>query len=97
MVGMVAKSGEKVHYCLLDKNGGSYYIQSMTATAQLLREIETMPEATAVEVLDFAKFIKGRHAPARPYDGISIKDAHGIFKDLKGMDTTFERDEDDRY
>jgi predicted nucleic-acid-binding protein len=26
----------------------------------------------------------------------SIKDAYGIFKDLKGMDTTIERDEEDR-
>ena len=62
-----------------------------------MKEIETMPEEIAVEVLDFAKFIKGRHTPARPYNGIAIKDAYGIFKDLKGMDTHFERDEDDRY
>ena len=55
-----------------------------------------MPEETAVEVLDFAKFIKGRHTPVRPYNGIAIKDAYGIFKDLKGMDTTIERDEEDR-
>jgi hypothetical protein len=68
----------------------------MTATAQLLREIETMPEETAVEVLDFAKFLKGRHTPARPYNGLAIKDSQGIFKDLKGMDTTIERDEEDR-
>ena len=44
----------------VDKIGGRYYIQSMTATAQLLREIETMPEETAVEVLDFAKFLKSK-------------------------------------
>jgi hypothetical protein len=61
-----------------------------------LREIETMPEETAVEVLDFAKFIKGRHTPARSLTGIAIEDAYGIFKDLKGMDTTIERVEEDR-
>ena len=55
-----------------------------------------MPEAAAAEVLDFAMFIKGRHTPAKPHNGIAIKDAYGIFKDLKGMDTTIERDEEDR-
>jgi len=30
----------------------------MTTAALLLREIETMPEETAVQVLDFAKFFK---------------------------------------
>jgi hypothetical protein len=30
----------------------------MTTAALLLREIETMPEETAVQVLDFAKFLK---------------------------------------
>ena len=69
----------------------------MTTTAILLREIETMPEAVAAEVLDFAMFIKGRHTPAITKGTVnmnvpSIKDAHGIFKDLKGMDTTIERD-----
>ena len=85
----------------VDKSGGHYYIHSMTSTAQLLREIETMPEEAAAEVLDFALFIKGKYAPAQPF-GVdkpsvpSIKDAHGIFRDLKGMDTTIERDEEDR-
>jgi len=55
-----------------------------------------MPEAAAAEVLDFAMFIKGRHTPAQPHNGIAIKDAYGIFKELKGMDTTIERDEEDR-
>jgi hypothetical protein len=73
----------------------------MTTTAQLLREIETMPEEAAVEVLDFAMFIKGRHTPLQPMRTVNltvplIKDAYGIFKDLKGMDTTIERDEEDR-
>jgi len=68
----------------------------MTATAQLLREIETMPEETAVEVLDFAKFLKGKQAGAVKLNVPKTKDAYGIFKDLKGMDTTIERDEEDR-
>jgi len=65
----------------------------MTTTAQLLREIETMPEETAVELLDFAMFLKSKHTSAQPCNGIAIKDAYGIFK---GIDTHFERDEDDR-
>ena len=55
-----------------------------------------MPEAAAAQVLDFAMFIKGRHTPAQSYNVIAIKDAYGIFKELKGMDTTIERDEEDR-
>jgi hypothetical protein len=31
----------------------------MSAAAILMREIETMPEEVAVEVLDFAMFLKG--------------------------------------
>jgi len=70
----------------------------MTTAALLLREIETMPEETAVQVLDFAKFLKSRHSPMQPVGTAnltvpSIKDAYGIFK---GIDTHFERDEDDR-
>jgi len=64
----------------------------MTATAQLLREIETMPEAAAAEVLDFAMFIKGRQTLSKQ-PRIATKDAYGIFK---GINTHFERDEDDR-
>jgi len=60
-----------------------------------------MPEEAAAEVLDFAMFIKGRYTPAQlmgtPNLTVpTIKDAYGIFKDLKGMDTTIERDEEDR-
>jgi hypothetical protein len=66
----------------------------MTTTAMLLREIETMPEEAAVEVLDFAMFIKSKKTPARPYNRIAIQDAYGIFKELKGMDTAIEREED---
>ena len=68
----------------------------MTTTDLLLREIETMPEETAAQVLDFAMFLKGKHTSAQPYNRIAIQDAYGIFKDLKGIDTTIERDEEDR-
>jgi hypothetical protein len=70
----------------------------MTTAALLLREIETMPEETAAQVLDFAKFLKSKHTPAQPVGTANltvpaIKDAYGIFK---GIDTHFERDEEDR-
>ena len=60
-----------------------------------------MPEKDAAEVLDFAMFIKSRHTPAQPAETVNltvpaIKDAYGIFRELKGMDTTIERDEEDR-
>jgi len=73
----------------------------MTNAAILLREIETMPEEIAAQVLDFAMFIKSKHTSAQSEGTArptvpSIKDAYGIFKDLKGKDTTIERDEEDR-
>ena len=68
----------------------------MTIVAQILKEIETMSEEEAAQVLDFAKSLNHRHIYAKPKNSISIKDAYGIFKDLKGMDTAIERDEDDR-
>ena len=73
----------------------------MTTAAILLREIETMPEAAAAEVLDFTMFIKGKHTSVQPVGTVKltvpmIKDAYGIFKELKGIDTTIERDEEDR-
>jgi len=55
-----------------------------------------MPEAAAAEVLNFVMFIKGKHTPVQPRKGMAIKDAYGIFKELKGMDTAIERDEEDR-
>ena len=61
-----------------------------------MREIETMPEEAAVEVLNFAMYLKSKHPLVQPNHRTAIKDAYGIFKDLKGMDTTIERDEEDR-
>jgi hypothetical protein len=68
----------------------------MTTAALLLREIETMSEESAAEVLDFARFLRSKHTPVQPNNGIAIKDAYGLFKELKGMDTTIERDKEDR-
>ena len=68
----------------------------MVATATLMKEIETLPEESVAEALNYIVFLKNK-----PYENpirkrISIKDARGIFKDLKGMDTTVEREEDER-
>ena len=68
----------------------------MTTTAILFKELETLPEGAAVEVLDFVMFMKKKHNSEQQNKRISIKDAYGIFKDLKGVDTTIERDEEDR-
>jgi len=66
----------------------------MNTTAILIKEIETMPEEAAVQVLDFVMFLKNRHSLPQSPNSISIKDAFGIFKDLKGKDTVIERDDD---
>ena len=66
----------------------------MTCAALLLKEIETMPEETAAQVLDFAMFIKSKKPQTRPHNRIAIQDAYGIFRELKGMDTTIEREDD---
>ena len=65
----------------------------MTTTALLMREVEALPDERAVEVLDFARFLRSKQTPSKPHKAASIKDAYGIFK---GIDTHFERDEDDR-
>jgi len=68
----------------------------MTTTAILMREINTMSEEAAVELLDFAMFLKNKYTTVQPKHQISIQDAYGIFKDLKGIDATIDRDEEDR-
>jgi hypothetical protein len=65
----------------------------MTANTLLIKEIETMPEETAVELLDFAMFLKNKQSSSKQPYSIAAKDAYGIFK---GINTHFERDEDDR-
>jgi hypothetical protein len=66
----------------------------MAATATLMQEIETLSEESVTEVLDFVAFLKNKSFENSKSKRISIEDAHGIFKDLKGMDTTIERNED---
>jgi hypothetical protein len=64
----------------------------MTTTAMLMKEIETLPEESVSEALDFIIFLK-RKKYTKQTKKISIEDAYGIFK---GIDTHFERDEEDR-
>ena len=61
----------------------------------LMKEIETLPEEFMAEALDFIVFLKKRRGITQTKK-ISIEDAYGIFKDLKGMDTTIEREDADR-
>jgi hypothetical protein len=68
----------------------------MTVATTLIKEIETLPEESVAEVIDFIVFLKNKSFEACKPKRISTKDARGIFKDLKGMDTTIERDEEDR-
>jgi hypothetical protein len=66
----------------------------MTTSAMLMQEIETLPEEAATEVLDFVVSLKKKRKTAKTTtNGISIENAYGIFK---GIDTHFERDEEDR-
>jgi hypothetical protein len=65
----------------------------MTTATMLMREIETLPDESVAEVLDFVVFLKKRRKAAKSLNKISIEDAYGIFK---GIDTHFEREEEDR-
>jgi len=64
----------------------------MTTATMLMKEIETLPEEYTAEALDFIVFLKNRKNISQAKK-ISIDDAYGIFK---GIDTHFERDEEDR-
>jgi len=70
----------------------------MTTATMLMKEIETLPEESMAEALNFILFLKNKSPIEPPKRGkISIKDARGIFKDLRGkMDATIEREEEDR-
>ena len=65
----------------------------MTTAAMLKREIERLPEESMAEALDFVRFLRNKPIRASNPSNISIEDAYGIFK---GIDTHFEREEDDR-
>jgi len=66
--------------------------QKMTTTATLMKEIETLSEESMAEVLNLIVSLKKRSVPKQTKK-ISMDEAYGIFK---GIDTHFERDEDDR-
>lgn len=68
----------------------------MTTAAMLIREIEALSEESMEEALDFVRFLRNKPIRTVNPSSISIEDAYGIFKDLKGMDTTIEREEEDR-
>ena len=65
----------------------------MLAVKEVFSEIETLPKEYLPEVLDFVVFLKKRKKTAKSLNKISIEDAYGIFK---GIDTRFEREEEDR-
>jgi len=60
-----------------------------------------MPEETISEVLNFTLFLKNKTVEISNPKQISMiepkrKSMFGAFSDLKGMDTTIEREEEDR-
>jgi len=63
----------------------------MVTAVTLMKEIETLSEESVAVAFDFVVFLKSREKPRK--DKISIEDAYGIFK---GIDTSFEREEEDR-
>ena len=65
----------------------------MATTELLLKEIETLPEESVAEALNYIIFLKSKPYETPRRKRMSIEDAHGIFNDLKGMDTTIEREE----
>ena len=69
----------------------SYKELEMVAAATLMKEIETLSEESVAEALDFIVFLKSKEKPRATK--MSIEDAYGIFK---GIDTHFEREEEDR-
>ena len=71
----------------------------MTTAATLMKEIETLPEEYMEAALSFILALKNKPSHIEPpkRGKISIEEAHGIFSDLRGkMDSTIERDEEDR-
>jgi len=64
----------------------------MATTAILMKEIETLPEEFAVEVLDFVLFLRTRK-PATEFKKPQSKSMFGSFP---GISTDIEREEEDR-
>jgi len=67
----------------------------MTTAAMLMKEIETLPDEYMAEAFDLIVSLKNKsvETSTRRLGKISIEEAYGIFK---GIDTHFERDEEDR-
>jgi hypothetical protein len=64
-----------------------------------MKEIETLPEESMEEALNLILTLKNKPSHIEPpmRGKISIEDAYGIFKDLRGkIDSTIEREEEDR-
>jgi hypothetical protein len=64
-----------------------------------MKEIETLPEEYMGAVLSFILALKNKPSSIEPpkRGKISIKEAHGIFRDLRGkIDATIDREEEDR-
>jgi hypothetical protein len=93
-----AKSNTLLSCRLNETQGRQRYLRriKMTTAAMLMREIETLPEESMSEALDFIVFLKNKSFEVCKSKRISTKNARGIFKDLKGMDTTIEREDADR-
>jgi len=64
----------------------------MSATAILMNEIESLPEESVAEVLDFVLFLRTRR-PIVESEKPKVKSMYGAFP---GLDPHFERDEEDR-
>jgi hypothetical protein len=64
----------------------------MTTAAMLMKEVETLPQEYVEQILDFTIFLKKKKSLEKSAR-ISIEDAYGIFK---GINTSFEREEEDR-
>jgi hypothetical protein len=66
----------------------------MTVSAMLKREIETLPEVSAMEALDFIIFLKNRPfeiSRTMPVEEGEVKSMFGAFP---GINTNIEREED---
>jgi hypothetical protein len=62
----------------------------MTATAILMKEIETLPEESVAELLDFALFLRTKKM-INTFEKPKRKSMFGAFP---GINTTIEREED---
>jgi len=62
----------------------------MTATAMLMREIETLPEESVAEVLDFALFLRTR----KKIKVLKKTERQSMFGAFPGINTTVEREDD---